>query len=252
MEELSGVKKALLDTYKYRIELHAHTKPVSACGRVLPEEQVDFYAEKGYDAIVITNHMTRVITPEGENVDFFDGNNLEEKLVYYMSGYEKAKIYAENKGIKVLLGAELRFAECINDYLLFGADRDILEKCYEYLPYTLEKFRNEVKLDKSVLIWAHPKRDRMVPIDTSLVDGIETFNLHPGQNSRIGLAARLAYESGAKIVTCGSDCHNDIEGAVGTCALRTKILPSDSFELAAILKSGDYIFEVGETSVVLP
>ena len=252
MENLSSVKKAFLDTYKYRIELHAHTKPVSACGRALPEEQVDFYIEKGFDAIVITNHMTRVITPEGKNVDHFEGNNLEERLVYYMSGFQKAKEYGEKRGIKVLLGAELRFADCVNDYLLFGADRDILEKCYEYLPYNLEKFRKELALPDSVLVWAHPKRDGMKPVDTSLVDGIETFNLHPGHNSRIGLAARLAREDGITLVTCGSDCHNDIEGTVGTCALRTKVLPEDSFGLAKILKSGDYIFEVGDSSVVLP
>ena len=43
--------------YPYKIELHAHTSPVSACAHVSPAETVRRYAKKGVDALVITNHL---------------------------------------------------------------------------------------------------------------------------------------------------------------------------------------------------
>ena len=43
--------------YPYRIELHAHTNPVSGCSEIPPEALVRIYREKGVHGIVITNHM---------------------------------------------------------------------------------------------------------------------------------------------------------------------------------------------------
>ena len=54
------------------------------------------------------------------------------------------------------------------------------------------------------------------------------------------------------IKTAGSDFHHKGKGHEGVSALRTKTLPKDSFELAKILKSGDYLFEIGGDSIVLP
>ena len=52
------------------------------------------------------------------------------------------------------------------------------------------------------------------------------------------------------IKIAGGDCHG--MGDQGLAALRTRVLPEDSFELAAILKSGDYVFEIGGNSLWLP
>ena len=91
----------------------------------------------------------------------------------------------------------------------------------------------------------------MTMCNPELLDGAETFNLHPGHNSRIGIAVRYAAENGLKITTAGSDFHHPDRGHEAVSALRTKDLPKDSFHLAKILKSGDYIFEVGENNIVL-
>ena len=50
-------KEQLKQRYPYRIELHAHTKPVSPCGEMLPEQLVQAYADAGFHAVVITNHF---------------------------------------------------------------------------------------------------------------------------------------------------------------------------------------------------
>ena len=41
----------------YRYETHLHTYPVSACGHVSVEDNLDFYKEMGYDGVFVTNHF---------------------------------------------------------------------------------------------------------------------------------------------------------------------------------------------------
>ena len=50
-------KEQLKEQYPFRIELHAHTHPVSGCSQVSPEELVNLYADLGYHALVVANHL---------------------------------------------------------------------------------------------------------------------------------------------------------------------------------------------------
>jgi len=237
------VKNRLLKQYPYRIELHAHTSPVSHCSEISPREMIETYVSKGYDAVVITNHFT----PK-----FFEKGSKEENLDRYISDYEETLRISKDFPIKVFLGAEIRFSENLNEYLLYGVDRKILSVCCDYLDKGVSQYRKEVKLPKSVFIQAHPFRDGMTLCDPSLIDGIESFNMHPGHNSRIGLAVRYAGENSFNIKTAGSDFHHPNRGHEAVSALRTSIIPQDSFGIADILKSRDYILELGENSIVLP
>lgn len=239
------IKARLGAEYPYRIEMHAHTAPQSKCGELAPDEVVELYARKGFDAIVLTNHFM------GDG--YMVGENKEEKVKEYLRGFEEARAAGEKCGIKVYLGLEIRFSrENDNDYLIYGADEEIVASCYDFLEGSLLDFRENMPLPKSVFLQAHPFRDSIERVNPELLDGIETFNMHPGQNSRICFAARYAEENGMKIRTCGSDFHHRGLGHEAVSALRTKVLPKDSFELAEILRTCDYIFEVGGTSLVLP
>lgn len=223
--------------------MHAHTKPVSPCGELTPDEIVETYRKKGYDAIVITNHFV---------YDFIKDTDKESAIKTHLNDYEQTVKAAEEKGLTVLLGTEIRFSENYNDYLIYGVNKEILSICYDYLSKGIKAFRTEVKLPDSVFVQAHPFRSGSNLADTKLLDGIEAFNMHPGQNSPVGLAVRAAYENKCPIITVGSDFHHKDKGHEAVSALRTKALPKTSFELAQILKSGDYIFEIGENSIVLP
>ena len=61
-----------------------------------------------------------------------------------------------------------------------------------------------------------------------------------------------AAENGLPIVTAGSDYHHPNRRHEGVAALRSDRLPADSFDLAARLKSGHYLLEIGRNHLVIP
>lgn len=222
------IKKAK-ESYPYRIELHAHTSPASRCSQVTPEEEIEVFKNAGYDGIAITNHL-------------YIKENKKEFLEIYRGDYYKAFETGERLGIKVYIGAELRFLnENDNDYLLFGFDISQLEEIYDATEGTLESFVKNVKTDKMFLLQAHPFRDDMKRGYEEYLDGVEAFNMHPNHNSRVALAMKYARENG-KIATAGTDYHHP--GHDGLCATRAPMLPKNEAELVSLLKSGDFIFEV--------
>lgn len=244
-------KEKLNKEYPYRIELHAHTKPHSNCSEILPEELVETYKDLGYDGVCVTNHFM------GYNrymdAEYMEGKTKEERLSYYLSGYYDAKKAGEKLGISVYLGVEIRFSkENENDYLIYGMDEETVSRCYDNFREDLAYFRKNTPLPKSVFIQAHPMRNGMEQVNPELLDGMETFNMHPGHNASIGKVVKYAKENNIKIATAGGDYHHKNRGHEGVSALRTKVLPKDSFELAEILKSGDYLFEIGGDALVLP
>ncbi len=237
-----NLKKKLMSKYKHRIELHAHTNPASSCSEVSPKELVRIYKELGYDAITITNHF----------IYGFAGRNKEDCVNTILEDYKEAEKYGEELGIKVYLGAEIRFTENINDYLIYGVDQQKLGEIYDLLPNGIEYFRKNYDMPRSVFLQAHPFRDGMERVSPDLLDGIEVFNLHPGHNSRVGLASVLALENNHKIITAGTDFHHTQRGHEGITALRCHQLPKDSFGLAKLLKSGDYLLETGRNNIIIP
>lgn len=238
--QASAIKNAVEKQYPYRIELHAHTCPVSRCSEYEPEKLIKTYAELGFHGIVITNHFIPDLMTQ----------DPEAALAYYLQDYEAARAAGEKYGISVYLGAEIRFTENFNDYLLYGVDKDILRTCYHYLEKGVEAFRQEVSLPNSVFLQAHPFRNGMQLCDPALLDGVECLNVHPHHNSRVAMATRYAYEKGLTVKTAGTDCHHLTHE--GLSALRTQTMPRDSFELAKLLKSGDFVFEVGDHSFWIP
>ena len=243
MNTVNNIKEELTREYKYRIELHAHTKPASPCSEILPEELAKTYHELGYDAVVVTNHFCTWV---------YRDVSREDAINAYLKDYEDTCRAAEKFGLKVYLGAEVRFDENMNDYLVYGVDREILSACYDYFDKGVDAFRREVSLNNSVFLQAHPFRNDMVRADPEILDGIEVFNMHPVHNSRVGLASKYAKEKGFGIITAGSDYHHKDRGHEGVSALRTKYLPEDGFELAKLLRSGDYLLEIGGSQIILP
>lgn len=234
-----NIKTELCKKYPYKIELHAHTSPISACSDIPPRDLVDIYKAAGADGVVITNHAY------GWN----PGDTCEEWADWYLSDYREAKEYGDKLGFGVYLGMELRFYENANDYLVYGVDEEFINKTWRYLKSGgIREFFNDCRDERRVIVQAHPFRDGMTQADPAVLDGIEVFNLHPNHNSRIGFAARhLSRHPG--VMTGGSDYHHPGQDAM--IFARFSSLPRDSFDIADILRSGDYLFDISG-SIILP
>lgn len=237
----AALKETLSAQYKYRIELHAHTTPASVCSEISPKEMVETYKGLGYDAMVLTNHFV-----------LKEGMKKEEYIRFYLEDFERTQQYGDAMGLKVYLGTEIRFTENNNDYLIFGVNEKMLGEIYDFLPHGIANFRKNYPMPDSVFVHAHPMRPGAQPVEPALLDGVEVFNMHPGHNSRIGLAGLYAKAHEAPIITAGSDFHHPNLDHEGLSAMRTIALPEDSFGLAAMLKEKNYLLEVGRGSIIIP
>lgn len=223
----------LLSAYHYKIELHAHSAPASSCSEFPPRELLTRLKNEHYDAVVLTNHFN------GDGSYFA----ADDPVGAYLADFYEAQKIGKELGITVLLGAEYRFKENNNDYLVYGIDEAFLRATVSELSLTAKEFYHKHKNEDILFLQAHPFRKGMTLADPADVDGIETYNMHPGHNSRITMAARYATGHDFPVVTVGTDLHHP--GHEGAAALRAKILPTTEKELVALLRSRDYIFEIG-------
>ncbi len=230
-----------ISDYKYKIELHAHTKPCSSCSSTSPENMVKYCKEAGCDAVAITNHLQ----PHWHISNF---NSKKELMDKFLWDYRETKRIGDMEGLTVILGVEVHLAENNNDYLIYGIDEDFIGTAAEYLHADLKTLYTELKDDKNVFIHAHPFRNNMTRMPDEYLDGIETFNMHPGHFGNVSRVCQYAKEHDFKITTCGSDFH-DVPNH-GLALLRTKTLPKDSFELAELLKSRDYLFDISGNIII--
>ncbi len=226
----------MFSEYKYKTEIHLHTKPASSCGKVLPEDVIKAYKKSGYDSITVTNHF---YIP--------DNCTKEEWIEKILADYHKMQELGKNAGINIILGLELRFTEHINDYLIYGIEEEELWQIYDLLDKGIDNFYKTYKNDKNVIFQAHPFRDNMRLADVNSIDGIEVFNLHPGHNSRIGFAAKYARENNL-LITAGTDFHEP--GRDSLCGIMTKEPITSSIQLAKILKERDFIIDISGFKVL--
>lgn len=230
---MRGQVQEYLSAYRYKIELHAHTSPCSSCSEILPKDMIRLMKEQGCDAVVITNH-------------FYSGAAFmksEDPVAAYLEDFYAAKEEGNKQGIRVLLGAEFRFTENANDYLVYGIDEAFLRETVTRFDMGIEAFYKEYHGDSLLILQAHPFRNGMTLVSPECLDGIETMNMHPNHNSRVAVATRYAMEKEYPVITIGTDLHHP--GHEGISALRTKVLPETEGRLVELLRSKDYIFEVG-------
>lgn len=96
----------------YKYETHLHTYPVSKCAKKGVRENLEFYKNKGYDGIFITNHFV-----DG-NISIDSDIPYDEKIDFYKSDYEEALNIGKKIGLKVFFGVELSYHG--TDFLVYG------------------------------------------------------------------------------------------------------------------------------------
>lgn len=228
----------------YKTELHIHTGTVSKCGYVSSRDIVKLYKDLGFETIFITDHI---------NKPSFDlrseaKETWEEKVDMFFDGYIAAKRAGDECGLRVLFGAEICFKEPkgnVNDYLVYGIDRDFLIG-YEYLhDGTVEDFYKYAKAHGAIVIQAHPYREtpnygNCYPTP-EFVDGFEACNGHVRHKNNNDKAAALVEELGC-LRTAGSDFHR--LGDEGRAYIETEEPITSAEDLIKVLREGSAVLAV--------
>lgn len=219
----------------YKYELHAHTHECDRDATLSACELVHLYKDAGYDGMVITDHYierfyTRWFPEEVE------GLTHEQQVTRWLKGFRAAREEGEKIGFTVLPGAEVRFDNYPNDYLLYGLHEEFF--------YTVPRL-NELKSVNALLalmaenvcvVQAHPFRDGMVVTDPRGLFGLEVFN-GGTEKFRNDLARQYAEHYGLAM-TSGSDIHNMRRLAKGGIMTNTRIQTPE--DLVSVLRSGEY------------
>ena len=140
-------------------------------------------------------------------------------------------------GIRVYKGAELRFDECDNDYLLYGWQDELLRDMPRNLQMSVVEFSKLAREAGALLIQAHPYRKKCTPAIACYLDGVEVINAHPRHESHNDWAKAYAEQFGL-IQTAGSDCHQTPD--IARSGILSDTLPADTFEFADLIRSGNY------------
>lgn len=217
----------------YRIETHLHTTHVSKCGWLEAPQLVEGYQKAGYQGIVVTDHYNRT-TFEYLNIDLAAPG---DKVTPFLDGYRRVRDEGEKVGIRVYKGAELRFDECENDYLLFGWPDELLRDPEEIFRMGIAAFAPLARAAGALIVQAHPYRKKCTPAIACYLDGVEVCNRNPRHENHNDRAAEYA-EAFGLIATSGSDCHRVEDIAQG--GILTEVLPADSLEMAQLIRSGSF------------
>ncbi len=227
-----------INDYKYKVEMHAHTSPVSPCSDLSPKKMIALLSEHNTSAVVITNHFFS---------GYFKDGDKDELIEKYIKDYTDTARAGKEAGINVILGMEIRFTENVNDYLVYGINEDDVYRAYDYLDKGIDVFYKEFKTDKNVILQAHPFRDGLERANPESLDGIEAFNMHQGHNSRNSMAATLAKEHNL-LVSCGTDFHHEYQA--GACFALTDFVPKNSYDIAKIVKEQNFVFDVSGNIII--
>lgn len=212
---------------EFMFEMHMHTDEVSPCGKVPARDGVRLYHQLGYNGVCITDHFTS---------GFFEALGdmpWNKKVEVYLQGYHQARSEGEKLGIHVILGMEYLLPSSCDDILIYGFDEDFLYNHEKMYLLEEESLKALAKAHDLLLIQAHPFRKQITRTYDDLVDGFEAFNGNPRHDSVNERAERYARDFGG-IVLSGSDFHRPEDA--GTGGIYLKQLPTDSFELAKLLR----------------
>ncbi len=217
----------------YKLETHLHTKHVSKCGHLSAEEIVRGYADAGYSGLIVTDHYNRT------TYDFLgiDPAGPGDKLTPFLDGYRRVREEGAKYGIQVFRGAELRFDECDNDYLIYGWLDDLLAEPDKVFRMGIAAFAPMARAAGAVIVQAHPYRKNCTPAIARYLDGVETRNLNPRHDSHNDRAEEYAQEYGL-LRTSGSDCHRTEDLALA--GILVAHVPSDNMGMARLIRSRNF------------
>ena len=225
----------------FKYEMHSHTKVGSGCGVFSPQEIVDYFVERNYTGLCITDH-------------FFNGNCAvdgrlpwREKVVRYCDAYEQTKEIGYKRGLDVFFGFEYtcnngaaRDSNFGTDFLIYGLDKKwLLSKGESILSMPVNDFLKMVREEGGFVVQAHPFRlatsyMNHISLFPLFTDAVEIYNANPNTlGAPNNMAVAYAREYGF-YETCGSDIHGP--GQKYLCVLYTEKRAETIFDIIAQIK----------------
>lgn len=230
----------------YKYELHCHTKGVSPCGHIAPKELVDYYLEKGYTGVNLTNHWSYWAVNENKKGKC----SIDELADFYLSPYLEMVEYAKGR-LQVFLGAEVTLTETGNDFLVYDVDRDFIRSLgYEFWEHiSIDTLIRMAHARGSLIVAAHPFRDFQTTVPpcrfSKIEDGFlpDKFDAVEGYNcgNDDPFLNELAIEW-AKInhirTTSGADLHRARDN--NRAGIGVKRRAKNAADLCEMIKRGEY------------
>lgn len=218
----------------YKTELHCHTKEMSPCSQESAEEVVKKYVDAGYTSLVVTNHFTADLCYWR-----VPGDTFREKVDSYFDAIDHVR-EAAGDSLNVIDGMEITFREFHNDYLVFGASRELfydIENVFDMGYVEFFKYADEHGL---LFVQAHPFRFGIVRTDPQYLHGIEVFNGHARHHSHNDIAELWVKHFNRKklICTSGTDNHHTWQTPTGGILTDEPIRSNE--QLLGILRSSEY------------
>ena len=217
----------------YKVETHLNTTYVSRCGKLDAQALIQGYKAAGYSAIMVTDHYNRI------TFDYLGISTTApgDKIGPFLEGYRKMVEAGEREGIRVFKGAELRFDESGNDYLLYGFADDLLADPEAIFRMGIASFSAYARSQGALIIQAHPYRKTCTPAIACYLDGVEVRNRNPRHENHNDMAEAYARQFGL-LELGGSDCHRTED--IAASGILTYDLPEDSFAMARVIRSRRY------------
>jgi len=213
----------------YLYDPHVHTAETSKCGHLFAADVAERYAKNGFTGFVVTDHLQPAYL---ERVD--KNHNWDEVMDHFLSGYHAAKKRGDELGLDVILGAELRFPENDNDYLVYGIDEQWLRANPYMCCISAQEFFDRYH-DQVLIIHAHPYRDGSAPVQETAVHGAEIINGNPRHENHNDMAYALCQRHAEYYRLAGSDTHRDGDEAQAGVILPERV--SDSFAYQRMIEA---------------
>ncbi len=224
----------------FKIETHMHTSHVSACSCIDAASLAEGYQKAGYAAVAVTDHYSR----DTFRFLHIDTTVPGDFIGAYLDGFRRMEAECAPRGIKVYKGAELRFDECYNDYLLYNYPDELLAEPEKVFRMGIAGFAPLAREAGALIIQAHPYRKPCTPAFACYLDGVEVCNRSPHHRNRNEMAEEYAADF-RLLRLGGSDCHG--EGQIGLGGILAEELPEDDAGFVRLIRSRRYTVIGAET-----
>lgn len=226
----------------YKYQMHIHTSPCSACGRMSPAELCQALYEKGYQGTVLTNH-------------FYHGNSgVDRSLSWndFVSAYEKDYLECLEEAKKYDLDIIFSVEEVLIpglEILCYGVTPEILYANPELRDCTPERKVEILRQNGVLLIQPHPFREAFyIPnpghLPLEYIDGVEVYNRGNSTQEMNQKAVDFANENPHLIKTSSADAHTVDRVDCGGIITEKRI--KNPKDLVSTLRNGNYTLIIPE------